>query len=322
MAINLLESARLAQNNGEFKKAGVIMTFAEQSQLLAAFTRVPIQGNVYKVTREAAIDSTVAFRAPNAAYAEGSGVTEDIYESLRDVGGDLDVDTFFIKTMGMDVRTTHESMKAKALARKVGYSLVKGSITATGGATADTYGIDGLQARLGGGFGSTTVATTGALGGQIVTNDGASDALSIAKLDETIMKVDNPNAIVLPKKLAIRLTTKLRNSSSITTSRDEFGRVVTSYNGIPLIYADNNGELAAIGFDENNDSTTSLYVLNLSEDGLHLIESPDGIDVRDLGEQDSKPVFRTRVQWLMGMVDEHPRCMARLFNIADLTAVD
>jgi hypothetical protein len=46
-----------------------------------------------------------------------------------------------------------------------------------------------------------------------------------------------------------------------------------------------------------------------------------GIDVRDLGEQNSKPVFRTRVEWYCNVIDIHPRCVARLHTIADLTAV-
>ena len=45
------------------------------------------------------------------------------------------------------------------------------------------------------------------------------------------------------------------------------------------------------------------------------------LHVRDLGEQDSKPVARTRIEWACNVVDAHPRCVARLYNIANLTAV-
>lgn len=321
MVLTLPEFARLAINGGQTKKAGVLMTFAEQSPLLRSIPIPSIAGNSYKWTREAQLPE-VAFRAINAAYAESTGTTEDIFESLKDIGGDLDVDNYYVETGGSGLRTTQELMKTKALAQKIGFTLVKGSILTAAGATGDPVSFDGIQARLGGGFASSTVSTTGRNANQIVTNNGASDAMSLAKLDETIMKVDRPTHLLMAKKMKINITTKLRNSASISTSRDEFGNIVTSYNGIPILEADINGDQAAIGFNENNDSTTSVYVLNLSEDGLHMIQSQSGISVRDLGEQDAKPVWRTRVQWLVGLVDEHPRCMARLFNVADLAAVD
>ena len=45
MALTILEAARIAANNGEDKKAGVLMTFAETSPLLAAMPIVNISGN-------------------------------------------------------------------------------------------------------------------------------------------------------------------------------------------------------------------------------------------------------------------------------------
>lgn len=321
MAVNILEYARLAANNGEFKKAGILMTFAEKSPLLLAIPTPTIQGSAYSWTRESALPS-VTFRALNEAYTESTGSTEKLTETLKAIGGDLDVDNYLIETNGAAIRTVHEMMKAKALAQQIGYTLVKGAVITGGGATGDGESFDGLQTRYGGGFGSTAVSTSGANANQLVANNGASDALSLAKLDETIQKVDNPTHLLMAKKMKVNMTTKLRNSASITTDRNVFGQLVTSYNGLPILEADVNGDQAAIGFNENNDSTTSIYALSLSEDGLHMIQSPAGIRVTDLGEQDSKPVWRTRVEWYCAMVDEGPRCVARCYNIADLAAVD
>ena len=44
-------------------------------------------------------------------------------------------------------------------------------------------------------------------------------------------------------------------------------------------------------------------------------------DAADLGEQNSKPVFRTRVEWYPGMVIEHPRAAARLYGVKDAAIV-
>lgn len=321
MAITLPEFARIAANGGETKKAGVLMTFAEQSPLLRAIPIPSITGNAYKWTREAQLPE-VAFRAINAPYAESTGSTEEVFESLKDVGGDLDVDNYYVETGGAAIRTTQELMKARALAQRIGFTLVKGSLLTAGGATGDPLAFDGLQARYGGGFGSGTVSTNQRTATQLVENNGASQALSLVRLDEAILRVDRPTHLLMPKKMSINMATLLRNSASISTGRDEYGNIVMSYQGFPILWADVNGDQAAIGFNENNDSSCSIYVLNLSEDGLHMIQSQSGVSVRDLGEQDAKPVWRTRVQWLCGLVDEHPRCVSRLWHIADLPAVN
>ena len=46
-----------------------------------------------------------------------------------------------------------------------------------------------------------------------------------------------------------------------------------------------------------------------------------GMSVRDLGEQDSKPVFRTRVEWYAGIALWHGRAAARLRGISDAAVV-
>lgn len=319
MAINILEAARLAANNGEYKKAGVLMTFAQRSPLLQAASTVPIPGNSYAWTRQSVLPS-IGFRGVNEAYAESAGKTEKRTEALKIIGGDLDVDRFVVQTGGESMRTEHELMKATALAQSIGAALVRGAVVTGGGATGDAESFDGLMTRYGGGFSTTAVATDGPNGGQIVTNNGASDALSMAKLDEAIMKVDNPTHLLMPKKMRININALLRNSAALSITKDAFGMPVLNYGGLPILDADINGDTAAIGFNENNDSTCSIYVLSMTPGGFHLIEN-GGIQVRDLGEQNSKPVFRTRVEWYVGMVDEHPRCVSRLFNIADLAAV-
>lgn len=319
MAVNLVEAARLAANSGDTKRAGVIMTYAEQSMLLQAMYTEPIPGNAWAFTREASIPAG-GTRAVNEGYTEASGETETIAEPLKIYGGDLDVDNFIIQTGGPSARTTHEMLKAKGLAQKLGYDLVKGSVGTTGGATADPKGIHGLQARYGGGFSTTAVSTSGANAGQLLANNGASDALSVAKLDQLLMMVDNPTHLLMAKKMVINLKTFLRSSASMAYTEDSFGRRIDTYNGVPILWADINGDTASLAFDENNDSTTSVWALSIGADGLKLIEN-GGIQVKDLGEQDAKPVWRTRVDWYVGLSDQHKRCVARLYNVADLAAV-
>ena len=45
-----------------------------------------------------------------------------------------------------------------------------------------------------------------------------------------------------------------------------------------------------------------------------------GVQVRELGEQDTKAVRRTRVELYANIADLHPRCVTRLYGITDATA--
>lgn len=300
MALNLVEAAKLAANNGETKKAAIIEIFAAESDLLRTMPMLSIQGNSYAYNVEATLPG-IAFRGINGTFTESTGVINPQSEALKIAGGDLDVDTALIKTMGAAVRGYHEAAKARALAREISYVLIEGAA-----ATSPTE-FDGLKAR---------VPTTGA---QAVSNNGAGDALSMRKLDEAIDKVDNPTHIIMNRAMLRNIKTFLRSgSSNVEYMEDEFGRPLTSYAGLPILVADRSGDRAALGFTES--SKTSIFVVNMGVNTYHGIQN-GGIEIRDLGELQTAPKFRTRVEWMCGQVIEHPRAVARLYNIADAQAV-
>lgn len=323
MAVSLYQSALTAEANGQYKKAGVIKTFVDTSPLLAAMPMLPIMGNSFAWTRQVALGSA-GTRAVNGSFTESAGQVENRSVGLKIIGGDLDVDQFLLATHGPEHRAIQEQAKAALIAQTISWQIIKGSVTAAGGATADANGIDGLQVRYGGGFGSTAVVDAGENAAQILLNGGASDALSLRDLDTAIQATENPTHLLMAKKMRVNMTAKLRNAASLATSRDEYGRIVTTYNGIPIIDADVLGTVSGLeqlGFNENNDSTTSIYVLSLSDMGLAMVTN-GGVQVRDLGEQNAKAVQRTRVEMYCNIADMHPRCVTRLYNIADLVAVD
>jgi hypothetical protein len=128
--------------------------------------------------------------------------------------------------------------------------------------------------------------------------------------------------IVGPQAMRRNITAFLRGSGTAVFMRsDEFGNQVTTYGGLDWIDADQNGNQAGIAFDEQSGTTqTSVYVLALGTNGVHLIDN-GGISIRDLGEINTSPVLRTRVEWYVSLADEHPRCISRIFSITDAVAV-
>lgn len=321
MAVTLLQSALTAEANGEFKKAGVLKTFADSSPLLAAMPMLPIQGSAFAWTRQASLGSA-GFRSVNGSFSESAGTVETRTVAMKIIGGDLDVDEFLVQAHGPAHRAIQEQAKAALIAQTISYQIIKGSVAGGGGSTGDANGFDGLQVRYGGGFGSTPVVDGGENAGQILQNSGGG-ALSMRSLDEAIQAVENPTHLLMAKKMRVNIQAFLRGSSSVQMVKDEYGRLVTTYNGLPILDADVLGTVSGleqIGFNENNDSSTSIYCLSLTDMGL-CMPTVGGVQVRDLGEQNAKAVRRTRVEMYANIADIHPRCVSRLYDITDAVAI-
>lgn len=308
MALTLLEAAKLTPGN-EVRNA-IIRIYAEAADVLRVIPFENIQGSALKYNQEDTLPG-IGFRGVNEAYTESTGVINPITEPLVIAGGDLDVDKFIIKTMGADQRSTQESMKVKALAHKWAYTFIKGD------STSDPKQFDGLQVRL---TGTQKIAAGSTSGG---------DALSLIKLDQLIDAVDNPTHLMMSKAMRRRLTAAKRDQAvggHIEFTKDEFGRQVVTYAGLPILIADPNGHaFPALAFDEVNPGGgsnvgTSVYCVSLGEGMLSGIQNGT-IDVNDLGEQDTKPVLRTRVEWYSGIAIFHPRSAARLWGVKDAAVV-
>lgn len=307
MALTLVEAAKL--HSGEVKRSAIIELFAQGSDVLRTLPFDTIAGNALQYNREETLPG-IGFRGVNEAYTESTGVINPVTEPLVIAGGDLDVDVFILETMGQDQRAVQEAMKVKALALRWSQAIIKGD------STTDPRVFDGLQIRLTG----TQKIQAGA------TANGT--ALSLSKLDEAIDAVENPTHLIMNKTMRRRLSAAARSSTVggyITYGVDEFGRQVTKYNDLPIliIEQDNLGN-EILPFTEAATSgtatATSIYVVSFMEGKLQGIQS-GVMSVRDLGELQTQPVKRTRVEWYAGIALFHPRAAARLWSIADAAVV-
>lgn len=309
MALTLLEAAKLV--SGDVQRAGIIELFARNSDILSALPFEDIPGGSLTYNQEAALPG-VGFRGVNEAYSESVGVINPVTEVLTISGGDMDVDRSLIKTRGPGIRAVHESVKVKALAQQWHLKFIKGDSR-----TAPKE-YDGLQARL---TGAQLISNSAAIGG---------GALSLAKLDEAIDAVDEPTHLIMTKAMRRKFAVAQRDQNIggyVTFSRNEFGTQVTSYNDLPILIADANDIATSnhsLGFNETpsggGTNSTSIYIVSMREGMLTGIQN-GGIEVMDLGQQDSKPVMRTRIEWLSGIALMHPRAAARLADIDDAAIV-
>lgn len=295
MALSLLEAAKL--HSGDVYKQGVIAKFAETSEILRVLPFMGIQGNSLKYNIEETLPG-IGFRGVNESYTASTGILNPQSEALHILGGELDVDRFIVQTMGMDQRTVQEAMKIKAMALSWTKTFIKGD------SETDVREFDGLQKRL--------------TGDALISNGTAGLKLSV--LDEAIDYVDSPTHIIMSKAMRRKLTVAARTAAvggNITYVIDEFGRQVAMYNDLPiLISGRDNLNAEILGFSEAS-STTSIYVVNLSEAGVSGLEN-GGMMVDDLGLLTTEPKYRTRIEWYNGLGVFAPRSAARISLITDV----
>ncbi|MFT4413195.1 major capsid protein [Fredinandcohnia humi] len=302
MALTLNEASKLSN---DVLQRGVIETFARNSAVMEMLPFMEIAGNSYKYNQEATLPG-IAFRGVNEAYVESAGVVNQFSEGLFILGGDVDVDRFLVQTRGNvnDLRAIHTEMKAKALALEFTRSFFKGD-------TANGAGFDGLQKRL--------------TGAQVI--DGNDSALTLTMIDELIDAVEGePDIIFMSKSMRRDVKNILQKSNHyIESGEDSFGRPVFTYAGIPIRVIETDGAGAEIlGFDEVNkagtaNDTASIYAVKFGAEQYVSGLRNGGVQVRDLGEIDDKPVFRTRIEFYCGMAVFHPRAAARLKHVKKAT---
>jgi hypothetical protein len=297
MAVTLLESAKLSQ---DMLKRGVIEEYAKNSVALEILPFIEVAGNSYAYNREGTLPN-IDFRGVNEAYVEGSGTVNNQNASLSIVGGDVDVDRFIAKTRSNlnDQRAIQTQLKVKALARFFEKQFIDGDVA------ANPKGFDGLNKLI------TENVNAGTNG----------NTLTLSMLDELIDAVDGgANVLLMSQEMRRKLKGLLQASNHyIESGEDSFGRPVMTYGGVPIrtIGADNTGA-QILGADETQGTATnasSVYALRVDQaDGVAGITN-GGVDVEDLGELQSKPAYRTRIEFYAGLVVQNSKSAARLRGV-------
>lgn len=302
-ALTLLQASEQALGNDEVKRSAIIELFAAPD-LLKVMPFTDIQGGAYVYIQEGQL-SGVAFRGINESYTANTGVINPQVERLRIVGGDLDVDKALLKTHGLGIRDTQERMKVKALSLYIAGKMINGD------SENDPREFDGLRKRI---TGSQLFPAGSSSGG---------DALSLAILDEAIDAVEGATHLVMSKRMRNLLSQAAKNpnvAGYVTWDKDEFGNRVAYYNDLPILVTDyDDTGSQVIDFNEANPGGgsavgTSIYIVRIGDEGV--VGLQNGVmEVNDLGEINSAPVLRTRIEWLVSMAVMSGRAAARVWGI-------
>lgn len=308
MALTLAESAKLSQDS---LQRGVLETFVQVSPIFDRIPLLSVQGNAYSYNEEATLPG-VEFRAVNSAYAESTGTVNPRSESLVILGGDADVDTFIVQTRGNlnDQRAVQTAMKVKAASYKYQDAFFNGDTA------VDANSFDGLKKRLTG----AQVVSAGTNGlGPVAGGHDFFDAL-----DEAIAQVPglngNNGALYANRNVIAKIMSSARRLGGAEMITETLtGKRVPTYNGIPLL---DPGQTAAgadiLPLTETEGTATnasSIYAVKYGQDeGDQAVTglTNGGVQVKDLGEIDAKPVFRTRIEFFTGLAVFGGKGAARL----------
>lgn len=298
MAVTLAQAALASEN---MLQRGVLKTFTVSSPVLDRIPLLDINGNAYAYNAEATLPG-VEFRAVNAAYTESTGTIAQTTVALVILGGDADVDRFIVQTRGNvnDQRGIQTEMKSKSLAFKWQDTFINGDTA------VDANSFDGLKKLLTG----TQVIAAGTNGLAVVGADDNARQTFLDQLDSLMAAVPGgPDALYMNASILGKVRSSIRRLTIGTTDKDDIGRLVDFYNGVPMYdigtKADGTNIIPQTEVQGTSGATaSSIYAVkfsgNESANGVAALNN-GGIDVRDLGEQDTKPVLRTRIEWYTGL---------------------
>jgi len=267
MAVTLAEAKKNVQDDLQI---GVIDEFQKSNWLLnnLQFDDVvsPTGGGAtltYGYTR-LITQPTAAFRAINTEYTPQEVTKQRYNADLKVFGGTFQIDRVIAGMGGIASEVTLQmSQKIKAAQALFNNTVINGD------SAVDAQAFDGLEKAI---TGSTTEYNPAAA--IDLSSSSAVDAnykVFLDEIDEFLALLDGkPTALLTNAKLLAKIRACARRSSSFTETKDEFGRNISAYDGIPLIdVGEKPGSNQLVIPIDATLKTTSLYAVRLGMDGFH-----------------------------------------------------
>ncbi len=211
--------------------------------------------------------ATAAVRTINAEYVPGEAKREKKTTGAIIMGGAFQVDRVLQNTAGAaDEIAFQAEQKIKATANYFHNLAING--------TAENGTFDGLKTLLSGTENEITSSVSLTTSEELDENYNA----FLDEMDSFLSCLDGtPSMLLMNRQMLIKLRSIARRAGYYERTRDDFGRVVETYAGIPMVdmgkYYDGEETRDVVETDETG--KTSIYAVALGLDGFHGI-SPMG----------------------------------------------
>lgn len=306
MAVTLVEAAKYSN---DVLQQGVVETMVEDDPILPRLKFKEILGNGLTYNRELTEDEA-AFYNVNEDWNMSAQAITPLTATLKIMGSAAELDDFITKTRTNlnDVKAELVAAKAKAVSKKFGNALIYGN------ATNDPKEFDGMHVLIADSTYNTILA------------DGRNTQTVVLScsthLDALVDKVKGRavDALMMSKGMRRGLTKYLRSVNSISTDRDEFGKLVEMWNGkTPILASDRqlDTELTSSGAfsAKTGGLTTTIWALSFAPKGL------EGVHAAPVQTVPWAPVPGTNKEWCQ--IRWYPAVMVQsLISCAKVVGID
>jgi len=322
MAYTLADYARLA---GSELKAGVIDILRSESLIMDYMSFEDWDELNMEVIRTKTLPS-VGTRKINETWTESKGSTDTVQASMSDIGGYIDVDKLLVRAKSIvDQRALQVQLYTKAVALKFNSLFFKGDPSVN----EDEFA--GLRYHLINLLPSSQTVLGGGI--DISPNSSSLAADTVTLIDgihELIHQCDMHKAdfLFVNDTLKLRMGSALRQSGMLKTTEDAYGRKFETFGeGGPKIVdvgpTDPLDKTARIigntelddGSAETGGDATSVYAVKFGGgeyvSGFQLYP----LEVEDIGLLENGVLYRSIIDWAVGMYMIHPWSVARMVGI-------
>ena len=293
--ISLAQSARMTN---DVLQAGVIEVLATESKLLQLLPFMNVQGSGYTYNIEKNLGNA-QFRKVNGGYTYGAIETIPVTERIVILGDEAIVDTYQIAVESdiNNLMAIEVALRTKAIAHKFEKCFINGGTAAGSGVPSESKANEfvGILTR----YTETAPANIPSealplFQAQVITK---SEDL-IGDLDTLLdMVAGGADCLIMNKKTRRQVTAKGR--AFCDYRQGEFGTQFVQYGGIDIVDVD--GDLLA-------DDVVIAAKFGAKEAVCGLQNG--GVRVTALGEMESQPQLKTRIEWFVGLAVFNPKAVA------------
>lgn len=306
MALTLAEGAKLSNN---ILLQGVVEEIIYDSPTLQVLPFIELVGNALSYNRELTLGD-IAFYDVGDTWSESTPTFTPVEAVLRIMGGDADVDNYIRGTRNniQDIEAAVIALKAKALSHKFDQMFLYGDNS------TNPKEFDGIRLII-----DTTTA-----GSQVLAMGATGAALTLAKVDQLIDKVQGGRVdmLMMSKRSRRKLNGLARAAGSNLTVREGLlGQFVQEYNGIPIgtndWQLDTHTLVGSVETATTGASSSIIYALRFGEGALAGLTGPGGVSVENIGQLETKDATRTRIKWYTSLALFSTVSVAALIGVTD-----
>ena len=295
--ISLAQSARMTN---DVLQAGVIEVLATESKLLQLLPFMNVQGSGYTYNVEKNLGNA-QFRKVNDGYTYGAIETIPVTERIVILGDEAVIDTYqmAVESDINNLMAIEVALRTKAIAHKFEKCFISGGTASGSGVPSESVANEfvGILTR----YTETSPANIPSTllpmyKAQVITAAQTEDL--IGDLDTLLDMVSGgADCLIMNKKTRRKLSAKGR--AFCQYRQGEFGTQFLQYGGVDVV-------------DVDSDILADDYILAVKFGAKEAVCGLQNGSVRvtALGEMESQPQLKTRIEWFVGLAVFNPKSVA------------